>query len=363
MHPSSPQLCCFDVQRLKDGRIQFLGRADTQLKVNGFRMEASEVLNALPDGMKGAHVMVRNNQLVLFKTPEKSALEVKKILSEKLPPYMVPQQYFTIDNFPLNKNRKLDVPRLIQDAYLDQYMVDMVEDDESEETRDVLLLENTICLVWSKSLEVSVDKITPTSNFFEMGGTSLSAVLVSRALSTELGKEVPVQDVFAHQTLRSLAKFLADSDNVVHSGDPRPLLFLPGGKKALHPTLYNLLQGIGLVLMSLVIFVPVLGTVIVSAQSLVWFGTRLGVALIPAILTGGCLTHLFLVILCKKVFIGKYREGKANVYSFFFLKWWLMRRILSSIRLYSWSFDDTILSRYFMQLFGAKVGNVSSIHV
>lgn len=342
-----------------DGRIQFLGRGDTQLKVNGLRMEASEILNALPDGLKGAHVMVQNNQLILFKTPEISSSEVRNALSKKLPPYMVPKQYFTIDSFPLNKNRKLDLPKLIQEAKLDQCMAELINEDDDDE--DCLLLENTISLVWSKSLGISLDSITPGSNFFEIGGTSLSAVLVARALSEELGKEIAVQDMFQYQTLRSLAKFLEDPDNIVHFGDPRPLIFLNGGRTTLHPVLYDALQGIGLVLMTLVVFIPVMGTIVACAQSLNWFGNVLGVALIPAILTVGCLGHLLLVLLMKLVLIGRYKEGKARVFSLYFLRWWLMRRILSSTKLYSWCIDDTFLAGYFLRLFGANIGKNVSI--
>lgn len=328
--------------------------------MNGFRIEAFEILNALPDGLKGAHVMARDDQLVLFKTPEKSAQEIREVLQSKLPSYMVPQQYFTIDSFPLNKNRKLDIPQLIADSELDEPLNDdpVIEDCER---KDVLFLERTIALIWSKSLGVPVDIIKPSSNFFSIGGTSLSAVLVSRSLSAELSREVPVQDVFAHQTLRALAKFLSISSNIVHPGDPRPLLFLPGGTEVLDSKLYDLLQGVGLIAMSLVVFLPVIGTVLVASRSLAWFGGSLGVAFIPAILAVGCVAHLTAVLLCKKLLIGSYKEGKAKVFSAFFLKWWLMRRIMSSVRLYSWAFDDTLLSCYFFRLFGAKIGKQVSI--
>lgn len=146
--------------------------------------------------------------------------------------------------------------------------------------------------------------------------------------------EVPVSDVFAHQTLRSLTTYLSSSDNL-HSTDPRPLLFLKGGEKALHPFTRNVVQAIGLILMSILIFVPVIGTVFMCAQLMTLFGSvdyGLGAALIPVILILGCLLHLLLVLICKWCLIGRYKEGKAVVFSWYFLKWWLLRRIMNSTR-------------------------------
>lgn len=348
-----------NIQRRSDGRIEFLGRIDTQLKINGFRLEASEVINALPSELKNAHVMVGEGQLLLYKTNELSATQVRNILEAGLPPYMVPKKYFTIDSFPLNKNRKLDIQQLVSQAKHEPYhQLDVV--DDVEEDRDALEMTKRVCLVWSNVLKVSIDDIKPTSNFFEIGGTSLSAVLVARGLGSHLGgREVPVQDIFAHQTLRSLSKHLLGTGDLLLAGDPRPLRFLPGGEKALHPIMRSIVQGIGLLFMSFVLFVPVIGTLLVSARSLAWFG-KIGGALIPAILAGGCFVHLSIVLAVKWVIIGRYKEGKAVVFSWYFLKWWLLRRIISSTKLYTWAIDDTELAGYFLRALGATLGrNIS----
>jgi hypothetical protein len=304
--------------------------------------------------------MVKDNQLVLFKTPEKSGQEIKDALESHLPNYMVPQRYFTIDSFPLNKNRKLDIPQLIVGSKLDE--LQSGSQTEEECTQDVLFLEKRIALVWSKGLGITISMIEPSSNFFKLGGTSLSAVLVSRSLSAELGREVPVQDIFTHQTLRALGKFLASSFDSIRPDDPRPLFFLPGGTTMLNSFLYDLFQAVGLILMSLVVFLPVLGTIFAASRSLSLFGVNIvGISFITAILAIGCVTHLVIVLLCKKLLIGTYREGKAKVFSVYFLRWWLMRRIMRSTRLYSWAIDDTLLSCYFLRLFGAKIGKQVSI--
>ena len=101
--------------------------------MNGFRLEASEIINLLPSEIKSAHVMVKSDQLVLYKTNEVSATEVKKILDANLPPYMVPRMFFTIDRFPLNKNRKLDVSQLTLEAQAEMIQVEEVKNGESTE--------------------------------------------------------------------------------------------------------------------------------------------------------------------------------------------------------------------------------------
>ena len=157
--------------------------------MNGFRLEASEIINLLPSEIKSAHVMVKSDQLVLYKTNEVSATEVKKILDANLPPYMVPRMFFTIDRFPLNKNRKLDVSQLTLEAQAEMIQVEEVKNGESTEEENMnVLVEDTIRFIWSKALKVPADDITADSNFFEIGGSSLSAVLVARKLGAELGK-------------------------------------------------------------------------------------------------------------------------------------------------------------------------------
>ena len=65
---------------------------------------------------------------------------------------------------------------------------------------------------------------------------------------------------------------------------------------------------------------------------------------------------MLLVAMCKWLIIGKYREGKCKLYSWFFLKWWLVRRIIYVSRLYTWALDQTIFLRYWLISLGGNVG-------
>lgn len=312
-------------KRLACGRIQFIGRNDQQIKVNGFRMEAGDIYNAMPKAVKKSHVMVRNNILTLFVTPSSINInELKSHLLKSLPTYMVPTIIYTLDDFPLNKNRKLDVPSMLSKVDLSQS--NQEETTSEDELGPTNRTEKTLQLIWSQILNADAEVIRRDDNFFTLGGTSLSAVVVSRMINKELQIELSVHDVFMHQTIQSLAQFIneIERDVEVSTSDPHPLHFLPGGREELHPILFTLLQFIGLIIMSIIATVPIIATVSLSVRSFIWFGD-LGAILFPLFVIGGCLVHCFLVVLCKWIVIGRYKAGKAKTFSLYFLRWWLVR--------------------------------------
>jgi len=297
------------------------------LKVNGFRIEAGEIVNAVPSDVTNAHAMVRNGALELFITPSNVDVQaVRSHMRKKVPTYMVPSVVHAIDSFPLNKNRKLDVSAMI--SIVDAQSTSIKNADERDPTPDTetARVEKTIRLIWAQSLGLNSDDILRDDNFFELGGTSLSAVMVSRVMSKELQAEISVHDVFVYQSVQSLAAFIGQSCQIDgRTDDPTPLHFLPGGREVLNPVLFTLLQAFGLLLMSIIVTVPVIATVSISVRSFIWFGD-LGVVLFPLFLICGCLLHILLAVASKWIIIGRYRPGKAKVFSWMFLKWWLVRR-------------------------------------
>lgn len=101
----------------QSGEMLYLGRQDNQLKVQGFRIEASEVefylKKILPDGTRIAALAVENKNgltelVAVSERVRWEAKNVKEELSKSLPPYMVPSQYLAMEEFPLNANGKVD---------------------------------------------------------------------------------------------------------------------------------------------------------------------------------------------------------------------------------------------------------------
>lgn len=71
--------------------------------------------------------------------------------------------------------------------------------------------------------------------------------------------------------------------------------------------------------------------------------------------------HMLMVLLTKWAIMGKFKPGKAKVFSWYFLKWWLVRRVIHVSALYVWIFDETPLSSLWLKLLGASIGKRTSL--
>jgi acyl-coenzyme A synthetase/AMP-(fatty) acid ligase len=100
-----------------DGRLEFLGRLDTQIKLGGFRIELGEIEAALTRHalVREAVVIVRGERLIAYVTPaldDGVCAQVERLLRAELPPYMVPSAIVGLDALPLTPNGKVDVAAL-----------------------------------------------------------------------------------------------------------------------------------------------------------------------------------------------------------------------------------------------------------
>jgi amino acid adenylation domain-containing protein/non-ribosomal peptide synthase protein (TIGR01720 family) len=193
------------VRHRPDGALEFLGRADQQLKVRGHRVEAGEIEAALAGcpGVARSAVAQRETRpgksvLVGYLVPESEgpALSrdvVRSRLAELLPPYMVPATFVELADLPLTRNGKVDHGALPAPAPVTGVGGSRPPRDEREEL---------LCRVVSRLLgleEVGVD-----DNFFDLGGDSILFIqLVSQVRAA--GLLLSVRDVFTHQTVAELA--------------------------------------------------------------------------------------------------------------------------------------------------------------
>ena len=194
---------------LPDGNVEFLGRADTQVKLRGFRIELGEIESALGDfePIKDAVVILREDtpgdkRLAAYYVPEADAeptsLEMRAFLSDKLPEYMVPAAFVRMDSIPLTPNGKVD-RRSLPKPDADVLMKEM----EAEYIPPRTPAEEGIAAIFSKIL--NVDKVGANHNFFLLGGHSLLATqLVSRFKET-FHVEIPLRVVFETPTVAGLA--------------------------------------------------------------------------------------------------------------------------------------------------------------
>ncbi len=208
------------VRILSDRRIEYHGRLDNQVKLRGLRVELGEiesVLNSYP-GVKSSIVIVEKGQtdyLAAYFTADKQTdiNDLKEHLASRLTSYMVPQVFMQLDEMPLTANGKIDKKALpkIADAGRDRQI------KAPETPMQELLLD-----LFRQTLKM--DDIGVDENFFEIGGTSLTAAKLMMAAMTN-GIPIVFQDIFNNPTIESLAKLAqekvdsSDTDGVPAAGE------------------------------------------------------------------------------------------------------------------------------------------------
>lgn len=198
-----------DIGRFKhDGTLEYIGRADGQVKIRGLRIELQEIeimLETLP-GIEQAIVAVdgstKDKRLVGFVKANKDDIDpdlVKMNLRKLVPDYMVPSFIIQVDCFPLNSNGKIDRKKLLADN-----PVKIVRKTEFVEVKSDL--EKLIKSIWAS--ELPAVEIGVTDNFFDLGGNSLLSIRVIEKLRAELKQEIALVKLYEYPTIRELSTFL-----------------------------------------------------------------------------------------------------------------------------------------------------------
>jgi amino acid adenylation domain-containing protein len=225
---------------LPDGSIEFLGRMDRQVKIRGFRVEPGEietVLSTHPD-VKDCAIIVRDDvdggkRLVAYVVPKSQpapAADVWRVhLVDRLPDYLIPAAFFTIEALPLTANGKVDLQALPAD---DGARPDL--QGQYVAPRDDV--ERQLAGIWETVLNVR--PIGVRDQFFALGGHSLLAVRMAAQLERVFAKKLPVAAIFQHRTVEQLAQLLRNPDQVytpatsiveIQGQGTRPRLYLVHG--------------------------------------------------------------------------------------------------------------------------------------
>ncbi|TXS22943.1 amino acid adenylation domain-containing protein, partial [Streptomyces sp. adm13(2018)] len=197
------------VRRRPDGRIDFVGRADDQVKVRGFRIELGEiesVLTGRPEVGRAVVVVredVPGSQLLVGYVTAAEGLApdaetLRQAAAERLPAYMVPSAVVVLDAFPLTSNGKVDRRSLPAPDLAG------LTTAGGRAPRDAR--EEIVCGVFADVLEL--DPVGPEDDFFDLGGHSLLAARVAARVRGALGTECGVRDVFEARTPAALAERL-----------------------------------------------------------------------------------------------------------------------------------------------------------
>ncbi|MEV6395086.1 amino acid adenylation domain-containing protein [Streptomyces sp. NPDC051907] len=188
-----------------DGQIEFLGRADNQVKVRGFRIELEEVESALGahPAVRQAVVLARSDQLAAWCTTQQDVTPgaLRDWLAARLPHYCVPGEIQLLDALPLTSAGKVDRKELLSRPPAER----AAPAEPFVQPRDVL--EREIAAVWGELLGRS--DVGVHHNFFDLGGHSLLLARAQTLYRARLGRELPLVELYDHPTVASLAKRLS----------------------------------------------------------------------------------------------------------------------------------------------------------
>ncbi|QFU91635.1 non-ribosomal peptide synthetase [Amycolatopsis sp. YIM 10] len=226
--PGSRMYRSGDLARRRADGLEFLGRADDQVKVRGFRIEPGEIAVALLDhpGVAEAVVVVKDGALVGYHVGEAvSPAELRHHLADRLPEYMLPAQFVALDHLPLTPNGKLD-RRALPDP-------DATAVASRAYRAPGTPAEQRIAEIWSTVL--GVPRVGADDGFFDLGGDSIRAVAVVGALRTA-GFSLTVRDIFDHRTVARLAEHADDFSPAPETRLTEPFQLISAADRALLPT-------------------------------------------------------------------------------------------------------------------------------
>lgn len=348
------------VKMLSNKELQFIGRADAQIKLRGFRVELTEIENTLLQypNIKSAAVTVKeltlgDQSLVAYLILEnKDKLDIQKLnafLRNKLPFFMIPTTYELVENFPTLPSGKIDRKNLpIPKSIL------AFDDSNRKIVNPQNKTEQSILKILTKLLRHTAISVEDDF-FFDL---NLHSLLVSKFVSKLREKPrfafISIRDVYENPTIKVLAcKIDANKPEDIH----KKLASQSINKKSNSRYYYfcSLLQLLGVYLE--------LGFFAWQFVAVFLFFTFMDTSNILAIASIGKLILFLLlinpalfalVIMTKWLVLGRVKSGAYPLWGWFYFRWWLVRQLQTLLPLRILSGSPLIV--WYCRLMGAKIG-------
>jgi non-ribosomal peptide synthetase-like protein len=344
------------VHRAHDGNLFFHGRADTQVKIRGHRIELEEIERRMAEmhEVRAAACAVQDGSLAAFVVPENGLLAegfggLEAHLREMLPPHMVPSRFALLAALPMTPGGKLDragLPRLNGHVHAAAGLAPRNECEAqlAEVFRDVLGIDGP----------VAVD-----ADFFtDLGGNSLRAAqLVTRLREQDASTPVTVRDVYEALTVAELAERMMPrvvSAPPERSSGPRP-----------SPVLATAIQTAWLLAMFALATLAAYASLFDGAAALVR-----AIGLAPSLLLGPLLLEAAVVLyavlaVCgavavKRCLIGRYTRLRAPVWGSFYVRNWMVQQVVRTVPW--WLLEGTGFQTMALRALGARIGRRVHIH-
>jgi amino acid adenylation domain-containing protein len=199
------------VRYLPDGNLEWLGRADGQIKLRGFRIELGEIESAISahDAVRRCFVQIRedqpgNPQLVAYivsRAAEPAPEDLRQYLAQRLPAHAVPSAFVFLESLPELPNGKINARRLPSPAASTEV--------KSGPLSPRTPVEEVIAGIWAQVLQR--EHINVREDFFSLGGHSLLAAKVVARIAQSFGIELSLRSIFERPTVEGLAALIETS--------------------------------------------------------------------------------------------------------------------------------------------------------
>jgi amino acid adenylation domain-containing protein len=197
------------VRWLDNGELEYLGRNNEQLKINGVRIEPNELMSViLQQASVSEGVIIKKTDaqgydcLVCYLVPkadcELNIVQIKSALQSQFPSYMLPKVYILLKKIPLTLNGKVDNSALPDPNFdVDSNIINI--DTSTKEEKQLIIL-------WQTVLGISITSLD--DNFFDVGGTSLLALNLLAKIKNKWDVDLAIRDIFIYPTLKEQANFI-----------------------------------------------------------------------------------------------------------------------------------------------------------
>ena len=197
------------VRWVADGNLEFKGRSNEQIKLRGFRIDLNEIRKALL-----RHPAVHDAIVVLDGVGSEASMvacfsadsdiirdDLHQSMAEWLPVYMIPHQYFRVEELPLTNSGKYDIAAL-------KAAIHMKRQGEGQQLPENDI-ESKLLRIWQRILKI--ENIGVNQNFFSLGGHSLKATRLLSEIHNEFKVDLLLNQVFVTSTIRELAVVITAS--------------------------------------------------------------------------------------------------------------------------------------------------------
>jgi acyl carrier protein len=223
-------------RKLQDGRLEFFGRIDQQVRIHGYRIELEEIeeqirqFPGVSDAAAAAIGRGQNDQRIVAWFESRSAIpssQIREFLRKRLPIYMVPSEFRRLDALPLDESGKIDPQSL--DANLSGTIAETLTGPETD-------LESQLRSIWEDLLQIK--PIALTDGFFDLGGDSLLAALLVTQIKARFDQNITPDTLIECPAIKSLAARIMTKEN------PAWRVLVPLREEGSNPPLF-IVHGLG----------------------------------------------------------------------------------------------------------------------